>query len=238
MTAEGIGIKLCRCTICLFVGSQPFQEKSQQMFEFLKQFRRNRPMRIVVNGHPALRERSAPVGEITEDVRQFAAELTRSLRESEVAGVGLAAPQVGVNLRMIVIDTAPRGGGAPRPEISAGELLLEPRMPLVMLNPEIISAGAECDTVSEGCLSLPGVNGHVTRPTRVTLHTRLLDGEEITVECGGLLARCLQHEIDHLDGRLFYDRLSPAEQKAAAETMKTLAKREASLARTAAGKRR
>jgi len=215
-----------------------YEEIFQQMFEFLKQFRRNRPMRIVVNGHPALRAQSVPVGEVTEEVRQFASELTRSLCESEVAGVGLAAPQVGVNLRMIVIDTAPRGGNAPRPDISAGELLLEPRMPLVMLNPEIIGTGAECDTVSEGCLSLPGINGHVTRPTRVTLHTRLLDGEEIIVECGGLLARCLQHEIDHLDGKLFYDRLSPAEQQAGAETMKKLSKRESSLARTAAGKRK
>ena len=106
-------------------------------------------------------------------------------------------------------------------------------MPLVMVNPEILSASAEQETASEGCLSLPGVSGHVTRPRRVILKTQFLDGSSVTVECGGLLARCLQHEIDHLDGRLFYDHLPKAEQKAADETMRRLAKREASLARAA-----
>ena len=204
------------------------------MFEFLKQFLPNRPMRIVVNGHPALRAKSAPVTEITDEIRHLGDELVRSLRGSEVAGVGLAAPQIGVNRRMIVIDTAPGPDAPPRADLSPGELLLEPRMPLVMVNPEIVSASEACATAREGCLSLPGVEGKVTRPSRVVVRTQFLDGSGATVECGGLLARCLQHEIDHLDGKLFYDHLSAEEQKAAGETMRRLAKREASLARTAA----
>ncbi len=206
------------------------------MFEFLKQFLRNRPMRIVVNGHPALRAKSLPINEIDDEVRHLGEELVRSLRGNDVEGVGLAAPQIGVNRRMIVIDTAPRTD-APRPDLSPGEILLEPRMPLVMVNPEILSTGGEALTASEGCLSLPGVGGHVTRPSRVVLRTQLLDGGSVTVECGGLLARCLQHEIDHLDGVLFYDHLSAEEQKAAEETMRRLAKREAGLARPAALKK-
>lgn len=207
------------------------------MFSFLKQFRLNHPMRIVVNGHPALRAKSKPVAEITDEVKNLASELVRSLRGSEVPGVGLAAPQIGINVRMIAIDTAPHDGRPQRPDLSAGELLLEPQMPLVMINPEIVSQGEEMETATEGCLSLPGVNGKVTRPRTVVLRTQLLSGETVTVECAGLLARCLQHEIDHLDGRLFYDRISPDEQKAAEEVMKQLAKREAALARTAAKKK-
>ena len=207
------------------------------MFEFLKQFLPNRPMRIVVNGHPALRAKSLPINKIDDDARRLGEELVRSLRGSEVAGVGLAAPQIGVTRRRIVIDTASRPDAPPRADLSPGEILLEPRMPLVMVNPEILSAGAECESSSEGCLSLPGVSGKVTRPVRVVLKTQFLDGSEVTVECGGLLARCLQHEIDHLDGILFYDRLDAKEQKAAAETMERLARREAGLARTAALKK-
>ncbi len=200
------------------------------MFEFLKQFKKDRPMRIVVNGHPALRAKSAPIGEITAEVKDFAEKLTRSLLESEVQGVGLAAPQIGVNTRMIVVKTTGDDGRS-RPGALPGELILDPLMPVVLINPEIVDASQETSCVEEGCLSLPGVNGHVTRPVTVVLHATLLDGQEITAECGGLLARCLQHEIDHLDGKLFYDRIPAEEQKAADAQMKKLAKREAGLRR-------
>ena len=200
------------------------------MFEFLKQFKKDRPMRIVVNGHPALRAKSAPVESITPEVKEFSAKLVRSLLESEVQGVGLAAPQIGVNTRMIAIKTTGEDGKS-RPGALPGELILDPLMPVVLINPEIVDKSAETTCVEEGCLSLPGVNGHVTRPATVVLHATLLDGQELTAECGGLLARCLQHEIDHLDGILFYDRIPAEEQKAAAAQMKKLSKREAGLRR-------
>ena len=201
------------------------------MFEFLKQLKRNKPMRIVVNGNPALRSISAPIDEITAETRNFAAELTRSLVESETPGVGLAAPQVGVNLRMVVIDT--RSDEGPRPDALPGELMLEPQMPVVLINPEIISSSSECECTSEGCLSLPGVSGHVTRPKTVVLKSRMLNGSEFTAECGGLLARCLQHEIDHLDGILFYDRIPQDEQRKGKTQMARLEKRELSLLKIA-----
>ncbi|MGN0867501.1 MAG: peptide deformylase [Oligosphaeraceae bacterium] len=187
-------------------------------------------MRIVVHGHPALRTPSAPVEEITPEIRDFAKELLRSLLESEVPGVGLAAPQIGVDIRMIALMTVDEKRRS-RPGALPGELVLESQMPLVLVNPEIVDASAETCTAEEGCLSLPGVAGHVTRPATVTLHARMLDGQEITAECGGLLARCLQHEIDHLDGKLFYDRLSPEEQKKADPQMKKLSKQEAAIRR-------
>ncbi len=187
-------------------------------------------MRIVVHGHPALRTPSVPVGEITQEIRDFAQELLRSLRESEVPGVGLAAPQIGVDIRMIALMTVDEKHRS-RPGALPGEVVLESQMPLVLINPEIVDASTETSTAEEGCLSLPGVEGHVTRPTTVTLHATMLDGQEITAECGGLLARCLQHEIDHLDGKLFYDRLSPEEQKKADPQMKKLSKQEAAIRR-------
>lgn len=198
------------------------------MFQYLNQFKRNKPMRVVVNGHPALRNTSTPITEITPAVREFAADLTRALVEGETPGVGLAAPQVGVNCRMIVVDTALKGNTS-RQGALPGELLLDPQMPVVLINPEIISVSEEVECASEGCLSLPGVNGHVTRPTEVVLTATLLNGESITAQCGGLLARCLQHEIDHLNGVLFYDRIPAEEQKKAEGQMKQLARREASL---------
>ncbi len=186
-------------------------------------------MRVVVNGHEALRKVSTPIDEITPEIVELAKNLTRSLLECETPGVGLAAPQIGINRRMIVLKTTDDDGRS-RPGALPGELLLDPMMPVVLLNPVIISASAETDCITEGCLSLPGVNGKVTRPVTIVLQAKLMNGQEFTAECGGLLARCLQHEIDHLDGKLFYDHISPQEQKAAAPQMRKLAKREACLA--------
>ena len=195
------------------------------MFSFLDKLKIHPKLRIVFNGHPALRAKSAPIAEITDDIRQLGRQLTSALLNSEVKGVGLAAPQVGINKRMIVLDTCPPGGRI-RQDASPGELLLEPRMPLVLVNPEIIDHSITCETCNEGCLSLPGVSGDVTRPDCVVLKAQTLDGELITVECRGLLCRCLQHEIDHLDGKLFYDYLNDEDKKKASVVMKQLEKME------------
>ena len=176
-------------------------------------------MRIVFNGHPALRRKSLPVGAIDDEVKAFAERLLVSLAESEVAGVGLAAPQVGVNLRMVAIDTRPDPKSASQIQLSPGELVLNPKMPLVLVNPEIISHSEETETCEEGCLSLPGVDGDVTRPAKVVLRTTLIDGTQLVLECANLLARCLQHEIDHLDGILFIDHSPKWQQKEARKTM-------------------
>lgn len=184
-------------------------------------------MRVVLNGNPALRRKSVPVDGITPEIRELSERMIVSMLENEIVGVGLAAPQIGVNLRMIVIDTRPKGKDKRGGQLSPGEIMLNPLMPMALVNPEIISTSAETECSYEGCLSLPGVDGEVTRPARVLLRAKDIEGKELCVECGGLLARCLQHEIDHLDGILFIDHSPKEQQEAAMQTMKSLEAMEA-----------
>lgn len=153
-------------------------------------------------GAPVLREIAAPVAVIDDSVRQLASEMIGAMHYFN--GIGLAAPQYGKSLRLVVIDV-PGGNESGSP----GEAMLLPRMPLTLINPEIVFASGDCDEKDEGCLSVPGLYAPVCRPSRVVLRSQLLDGEFIEIECGGLLGRCIQHELDHLDGKLFIDRLSP-----------------------------
>jgi peptide deformylase len=110
----------------------------------------------------------------------------------DAPGIGLAAPQIGVSLRLAVIDLAPD----------------DKREPIVLVNPEIIARSPETATREEGCLSLPGLYADVTRPARVKVRFEDLAGIKREIEGDGLMAACLQHEIDHLDGVLFVDHLS------------------------------
>lgn len=139
-------------------------------------------------GDPALRKSAAPVGEVTQAVRKIIADMTETMYDE--VGIGLAAPQVGISLRLIVIsDEEGRGVQA-------------------LLNPAIVDRSGEV-TGEEGCLSIPGVFAPVTRAARVTVEARSVDDKPLTIEARGLRARVLQHEIDHLDGVLFIDRVDP-----------------------------
>ena len=139
-------------------------------------------------GDPALRRSASPIGEVTPEVRKIIADMTETMYDE--VGIGLAAPQVGIALRLIVIsDEEGRGVQA-------------------LLNPAIVDRSGEV-TGEEGCLSIPGVFAPVTRAARVTVQARSVDGKPLTIEARGLRARVLQHEIDHLDGVLFIDRVDP-----------------------------
>jgi len=163
-------------------------------------------LRVVKYGNPCLRRKSVPVENVTTETRDLADRMIVAMMDAETGGVGLAAPQVGVNTRLIVIAT--HDPAEPTlPNASAGERLLGARMPLALVNPEVTVVGDKRGAANEGCLSVPEVSADVERPLAVMLQTETLDGEKIEVECAGLLARCLQHEIDHLDGILFVDRL-------------------------------
>lgn len=107
-------------------------------------------------------------------------------------GIGLAAPQIGVSLRLVVLDLAPDGQAAP----------------LVLVNPEITASSSELVSREEGCLSLPGQYAEVVRPARITIKFEDKDGKRQSLDAEDLLAACIQHEIDHLDGVLFVDHLS------------------------------
>ena len=134
-------------------------------------------------GDPVLKEKAKPVAKITKTVRSLLDNMVQTMQEAD--GVGLAAPQVGVSLRVVVIDV--------------GEGLIE------LINPEIV-ASEGCETGTEGCLSIPGMYGDVERFTAVTVQGIDRHGAPITVQGYGLLARALQHEIDHLEGILFIER--------------------------------
>jgi peptide deformylase len=145
-------------------------------------------LKVLRYGDPALRRRAAPVGEVTADVRATIADMTETMYDE--VGIGLAAPQVGVSLRLIVVaDEEGRGVQA-------------------LLNPAIVDRGGEA-TGEEGCLSIPGVFAPVTRAAWVTVEAQDVNGRPLAIRATGLRARVLQHEIDHLDGVLFIDRVDP-----------------------------
>ena len=162
-------------------------------------------------GDPVLRAVSQPVDQVDDSLRELAANMLETMYEAN--GIGLAAPQVGVNLRLVVIDTQedePAEGEEPETATVNGEVRpVADIMPLVFINPTLEPYGKQ-QLFTEGCLSVHDIRSNVSRPDHVkaTLHT--LDGSVLEIDCGGLLARCLQHECDHLDGFLFTDRVSSA----------------------------
>ena len=149
---------------------------------------------ILIVPHPRLRAVSAPVGVIDDALRALLDDMVETMYAAP--GIGLAGPQVGDNRRIIVVDD----GSDDDPEA--------PRTPVKLINPEIVWSGGNKVTAEEGCLSVPGHYAEVTRPDGVQVRYQDPSGAEAEIEAEGLLARCLQHEIDHLDGVLFLDHLS------------------------------
>ena len=152
--------------------------------------------------HPdtILRAKAEAVGTVTENVREVAERMLRIMHEEE--GIGLAAPQVGLPWRMFVclVPADPDATSAPEGFVSdtGGR-------PLVCIDPKLTPAG-ELEASEEGCLSLPDIRGQVNRPTLVAMEATATDGQRYTVQAAGLLARCIQHEVDHLDGVLIIDK--------------------------------
>jgi peptide deformylase len=182
--------------------------------------------------HPALRKVSEPVEEITGEIRSLCESMIATMREHD--GIGLAAPQIGDNRRIFVIEIPERLDDEEEdaPCLTPGEQMLMPKMPIALINPELSEfSDQECEFV-EGCLSIPELTAPVWRSEFVKLDALLIDGSRIVIACGGLLARCLMHEQDHLDGLLFidhiseedFDELTPDLEKIAAETEATLRK--------------
>ncbi len=173
------------------------------MFE---RMRKTLPVRLL--GDSVLAGKSKPVGAVTEEILELGEKMVQTMYKHD--GVGLAAPQVGVPLRMFALHVyAPEDeNGNPLPTTSPGERELLPKMPLVFLNPEIVSRSEVKETREEGCLSVPGLGAPVERPVSVVFRAQILGGGEICLECAGLLARAIQHEYDHLDGIVFVQRLS------------------------------
>lgn len=142
---------------------------------------------------PRLRNKALPVDAVDEDIGQLSRDMLETMYAEK--GIGLAATQVGVPKRVVVMD------------LSEGK-----DSPMVLVNPEIKEKSGS-EEMEEGCLSVPGFFETVRRAEKVVFQYLNLDGEEMEVRADGLLAVCVQHEIDHLDGKLFIDYLSPLKQQ-------------------------
>ena len=156
-----------------------------------KQVIDNPPLTIATLGSQVLRQPARRISKVDKAVRELARDMLRSMYAA--SGIGLAAPQVGVHKQLLVIDLDPENAAAP---------------PMVLINPEITSFGAGLDTYEEGCLSIPGVYLDVVRPSVVEVSYRDEMGRPQKLRADNLLARCIQHELDHLNGVLFVDRVT------------------------------
>ncbi len=166
----------------------------------------SQPEIIRLYGDPVLRVVCSPVEEVDSEVRELASKLIATVDHAQ--GLGLAAPQIGVAKRVIVV-------------VGTHD---EQRRHHVVANPEIVSACGE-DVSEEGCLSIPGIYAAVKRPQSVIVKGFDIDGNEISIEASGLMARAFAHEIDHLDGILFIDRLSMVKRGLLRRKLKEISKR-------------
>ena len=148
---------------------------------------------IRILGDPVLRTQADPVA-FNAEIRQLIIDLLDTMYAED--GVGLAAPQIGVTARVLVADSHEEGS-----------------VPWALVNPVIVEHSEETERGEEGCLSIPGVNDIVERSARIVVEALDREGAPCRIEADGLLARILQHEVDHLDGVLFFDRLSPLKRK-------------------------
>ena len=166
---------------------------------------------ILIHPDPRLKKTCDPVTDLTDELRALADDMLETMYDAP--GIGLAAPQVGTLSRLIVLDCVKEEGAAPRP--------------LIMFNPEIVAVSDDLNTYEEGCLSIPEQFADVTRPAEVTVRWIDRDGNEVQEDMDGLWATCVQHEIDHLDGKLFIDYLKPLKRQLITRKMMKLKKERA-----------
>lgn len=161
---------------------------------------------ILIHPDPRLKKVCPPVAQISDDIRRLADDMLATMYDAP--GVGLAAPQVGVLARVFVMDCVKEEGAAPRP--------------LVLVNPEVVWASDEINVYEEGCLSIPEEYAEVKRPARVRMRWTDLSGAVQEEEFAGLWATCAQHELDHLNGKLFIDYLGPIKRQLITRRMEKL----------------
>lgn len=164
-------------------------------------------LEVVKYGHPVLRKKGAKIDKITPEVRQLISDMLETMVAAH--GVGLAAQQVGHALQLTVIDVSPVTDRPSTLERNDKPAEVNEFMPLVLINPEIKPYG-EMTAGPEGCLSFPEIFADVSRPSHVEVKALNENGDIIEFKAGGLLSRAVQHEVDHLNGILFIDRMSRA----------------------------
>jgi peptide deformylase len=161
---------------------------------------------ILIHPDPRLKKVCDPVADLSDELRTLADDMLETMYDAP--GIGLAAPQIGKMHRLIVLDCVKEEGETPRP--------------LIMFNPEIIASSDDTNVYEEGCLSIPDQYAEVTRPADVSVRWMDMNGNEQTEDFGGLWATCVQHEIDHLNGKLFIDYLKPLKRQMITRKMQKL----------------
>ena len=170
-------------------------EKKKPLIAVSKEAVKNPPLKIYMLGQETLRTPANRIVKVDDSIRKLAKDMLITMYSAK--GIGLAAPQVGVQKRILVIDLNFEDPESP---------------PNVFINPEIISSSASLDTYEEGCLSIPGVYLNVVRPSSIKLSYRDEMGRPKKMNADGLMARCIQHEIDHLNGVLFVDKVTDQDE--------------------------
>ena len=176
---------------------------------------------ILQYGDPILRAKGKHIEKIDNRIRELAQNMIETMHAAN--GVGLAAPQVGESLQLTVLDVSQVEDRPSTVELNGENTDPQSAMPLVLINPEI-DLGSETEMGTEGCLSFPEITGEIERAKSVTVRARNLDGEAIEIEATGFLARAIQHEVDHLNGILFIDRMSSAAKTSLSSKLKRLQK--------------
>ncbi|MBE3638738.1 peptide deformylase [Mangrovicoccus algicola] len=161
---------------------------------------------ILIHPDPRLKTVCDPVPDMSDALRRLADDMLLTMYDAP--GIGLAAPQIGVMSRVLVMDCVKEEGAAPQP--------------MALFNPRIVAASDETSVYEEGCLSIPEQYGEVTRPRLVQVEWMDRDGNPQSREFDGLWATCVQHEIDHLDGKLFIDYLKPLRRQMITRKMQKL----------------
>ncbi len=161
---------------------------------------------ILIHPDPRLKSTADPVADVNKDVRALADDMLETMYDAP--GIGLAAPQIGILQRMLVMDCI-------KDEMATPE-------PMVLINPRVLSSSEETNVYDEGCLSIPDQYAEVERPASVKVEWTDLDGKTVQQDFDGLWATCVQHEIDHLNGKLFIDYLKPLKRQMITRKMQKL----------------
>jgi peptide deformylase len=170
-------------------------------------------------GDPILRAKGKRIEEVDERIRSLAADMLETMHAAN--GVGLAAQQVGAALQLTVLDVSQVEDRPSMLKLNGKEVDPATAMPLVLLNPKV-RLHEEMDSGNEGCLSFPDINAEIDRAISVEVEAETLKGEKVRIEAAGLLSRALQHEVDHLNGILFIDRMSSVAKASLSSRLKRL----------------
>lgn len=176
-------------------------------------------LEIKLYGNPVLRQKGAKIESVTPEIKQLADDMLETMYEA--SGIGLAAQQIGKAIQLAVIDIPEEIETPSRMWVDGKPVDKSEYMPMVLINPELKTIKKK-DSAEEGCLSFPGINATITRPSRVVCTCLDINGNELKFEADGLLGRAVQHEVDHLNGVLFTDHMIPEEKRMLRQEIETI----------------